>query len=77
MSEELPEKIRKLFLTFKQAVEGERAAQEMYSRAKDLTDDDALKDIFERFYLDEVRHEHVLRERYRKLRQKYSIEDES
>ncbi len=77
MSDNLPENIRKLFLTFKQAVEAERAAQAMYLQAKELSDDNALKEILEGFYRDEVRHERVLMERYNKLRQEFNIEDES
>ncbi|GBE06383.1 MAG TPA: hypothetical protein ENG95_07025 [Nitrospirae bacterium] len=76
MSGKLPENIRKLFLTFKEAVEAERAAQTMYLHAKELSDEDVLKEILEGFYQDEVRHERVLMERYNKLRQEFNIEDE-
>ncbi len=76
MSDKLPENIRKLFLTFKKAVEAERAAQAMYLQAKELSDDNVLKEILEEFYQDEVRHELVLVERYNKLRQEFNIEDE-
>ncbi len=77
MSDKLPENIGKLFLIFKQAVEAERAAQATYLQAKNLSDDNVLKEIFEGFYQDEMRHEHVLIERYKKLRQDFNVEDES
>ncbi|MFV2073555.1 MAG: hypothetical protein ACC742_12990 [Thermoanaerobaculales bacterium] len=77
MSDKLPENIGQLFLTFKQAIEAERAAQATYLRAKELSDDNVLREVFEGFYQDEVRHERVLTERYNNLRQEYAIEDES
>ncbi len=77
MSGKLPENISKLFITFNMAVKAERAAQATYLQAKELSDDNVLKEIFEGFYQDEVRHEHVLIERYNKLRKEFNIKDES
>lgn len=76
MSDEMPENIRKLFLTFKQAIEAERAAQATYLKAKELTDDHVLAGILEAFYQDEVRHERILMDRYKILRQKFNTETE-
>ncbi len=69
MSNGLPENVRKLFLTFKKAIGAEKAAQAMYMRAKDLTDDDILKEVLEGFYQDEVRHERELIDHYNKMRE--------
>ncbi|NOZ78723.1 MAG: hypothetical protein GXP48_06000 [Acidobacteria bacterium] len=76
MSDEMPENIRKLFLTFKHAIEAERAAQATYLQAKKLTDDPALAGILEGFYQDEVRHERILMDRYKILRRKFNTETE-
>ncbi len=76
MTSGLPEKIEKLFLMFKKAIEAERKAQEMYKDAKELCDDELLKKVFEGFYQDEVRHERALIARYNSLRQEFKLEEE-
>ncbi|NOZ93591.1 MAG: hypothetical protein GXP47_02475 [Acidobacteria bacterium] len=76
MSDKLPENIRALFLTFKQAIEAERAAQATYLQAKELSDDAVLAGILEGFYRDEVRHERILMARYKLLREQFGVEDE-
>ncbi|MCK5134070.1 MAG: hypothetical protein KAR40_18210 [Candidatus Sabulitectum sp.] len=77
MSEKSLEDIRKLFLIFKKAIEAERAAQDTYLQARELSDDNALKEIFNGMYQDEVGHEQILIERYNKLRQESALEDRS
>ncbi len=71
MSSVLSENVKKLFLVFKKAIGAEKAAQAMYVRAKDLTDDDILKEVLEGFYQDEVRHERELVGRYNKMREDF------
>jgi rubrerythrin len=73
---EMPEKIRRLFLIFKNAVEREREAQSVYKRAAELCEDQALKELIEGLYRDEVRHEKVLLLRYNRLRKKYKVQNE-
>lgn len=69
MSNGLSENVRKLFLIFKKAIGEEKAAQATYTRAKELTDDDTLKEVLEGFYQDELRHERELKTRYSKMRE--------
>ncbi|MFH1783330.1 MAG: hypothetical protein ABH868_00305 [bacterium] len=76
MSNKLPEKIEKLFFAFKKAIEAEKEAQAFYLQTKKLCDDDVLKQVFEGFYQDEMRHERELINRYDNLRQEFDIEDE-
>jgi rubrerythrin len=64
----LPEKVQKLLVIFKQAIESEKGAQEAYAQARDLCDDPMLKEILEGFRKDEERHERELKIRYAKLR---------
>ncbi len=68
MSNGLPENVRKLLGIFKKAIGAEKSAQAMYAQAKELTDDEALKEVLEGFYQDELRHERELIDRYNKMR---------
>ena len=52
MNTPLPEKVQKLFLIFKQAVEDERNAQVMYKKAAELCEDEMCREVFEGFYSD-------------------------
>lgn len=74
MSAGLSEKTRKLFLTFKKAIEAEKAAQATYAQAKELTDDAMLKEVLKGFYQDECRHERKLMERYNEMREEFGDE---
>ncbi len=74
MAAGLSEKVKELFLTFKKAIEAEKAAQGIYSRGKELTDDAALKEVLEGFYQDECRHERELMERYNGMREEFGEE---
>ena len=76
MNTPLPEKVQKLFLIFKQAVEDERNAQVMYKKAAELCEDEMCREVFEGFYNDEVRHEKILMQRYNMLREKYGVDKE-
>ena len=76
MNTPLPEKVQKLFLIFKQAVEDERNAQVMYKKAVELCEDEMCREVFEGFYSDEVRHEKILMQRYNMLREKYGVDKE-
>jgi rubrerythrin len=73
---EMPEKTRQLFLIFKDAVERERDAQNVYKQAAELCEDKALKELLEGFRKDEARHEKALLQRYIRLRKKYKVQDE-
>jgi rubrerythrin len=75
MSAETHDKARAFLGAFKLAIEAERQAQAMYSGLKKMSDDELLKQLFDRFYQDEVRHEHELVSRYSELRQESDIED--
>jgi rubrerythrin len=72
----MPEKIRQLFLIFKDAVQREREAQSIYQHAAELCQDEELKKLLESFRRDEARHEKMLVQRYNRLRNTYSIQDE-
>ena len=76
MSEEMPEKVRELFMTFKAAVEREKEAQSMYRHAAELSHDEELKGILIGFSIDEARHEKALVERYNRMRKEYHIQEE-
>ena len=76
MPGEMPEKTRQLFLIFKDAVERERDAQNLYKQAAALCEDPALKELLEGFRKDEVRHEKALLQRYKRLRKRYNVPDE-
>ena len=71
MSSGLSENVKKLLRIFRKAIGAEKAAQDVYMRAKDLTDDDILKEVLEGFYQDEVRHERELVDRYNKMREDF------
>ncbi len=75
MGTKLPEKVEKLLVTFKKAIEAEKESQATYLEAKELTDDELLKKVFEDLYQDEVRHEQELVKRYNTLRQECCIDD--
>jgi rubrerythrin len=75
MARQLPEKVEKLFLLFKAAVEDERKAQAMYKEAIGLCDDEFTKKELEGLYADEVRHERKLVERYNALRRELGVAD--
>ena len=76
MPAEMPEKTRRLFLMFKDAVQRERDAQSLYKQAAALCEDEALKELLEGFRKDEVRHEKELLQRYNRLRKRYNVQDE-
>ena len=76
MPGEMPEKTRRLFLIFKDAVQRERDAQNIYKQAAELCEDKALKELLEGFCKDEARHEKALLERYNRLRKRYNVQDE-
>jgi rubrerythrin len=57
----------KLFNIFKQAVEDERRAQEMYGEAIALCEDPEMIRILEKLRRDEVSHEKSLVEQYNRL----------
>jgi rubrerythrin len=72
----MPEKTRRLFLIFKDAVQRERDAQNIYKQAAELCEDKALKGLLEGFCRDEARHEKALLQRYNGLRKSYNVQDE-
>jgi rubrerythrin len=72
----MPEKTRRLFLMFKDAMQRERDAQSLYKQAAALCEDEALKELLEGFRKDEVRHEKELLQRYNRLRKRYNVQDE-
>jgi len=75
MSAETHDKALAFLGAFKLAIEAERQAQDMYSRLKGMSDSELLRQLFEGFRQDEVRHEDELVRRYIELRQKSGIED--
>ena len=72
----MSEKQEKLFLIFKSAADSERKAQDMYLRARELTDNEDLIMVLKGFYRDEVRHERKLMDRYNMLTREFVISDE-
>jgi rubrerythrin len=73
MSKEMSEKTKRIFVIFKEAIEGERAAQVMYKEAAEVCEDQSLKKVFEGFYEDERRHEQELFNRYTRLSNEYGV----
>ena len=73
MSEEVPERVRELFLLFKRAVEDERRAQKVYEDAMRLCEDAELLKVLEEFYRQEVIHEKTLIQHYNRLRTEYGM----
>ena len=63
----MSEKQKKLFLLFKSAVDSERKAQDMYLRARELTDNEDLITVLKGFCQDEMRHEQKLMDQYNML----------
>ena len=76
MAEVMPEKVKQLFLIFKDAVQREQEAQTTYQQAAELCQDEELKRLLEGFHKDEVRHEKALIRQYNHLRKTYGVEDE-
>ncbi len=76
MPEQMSEKLRKLFIIFKEAVESERKAQKMYKEAISFCEDELTKKIIESLYQDEIRHEREVIENYNRLRSELEIQNE-
>ena len=76
MSAEVPEKVKRLFILFKKAVEEERKAQRMYEDAMLLCEDAELAKILETFRKQEIHHEEVITQQYNHLRKGYGMESE-
>jgi len=74
MSDPMPDKVRKLFTIFKQAVEAERQAQAMYEEALMLCEDPATREAMQVLHDDEVRHEKEIIDRYNELRRRFNID---
>lgn len=62
--------LNRLYLIFRTAIDEEKKAQKMYKDAMEICQDDALREVLEGFYEDEVRHEYELMEQYEKLRRR-------
>jgi rubrerythrin len=71
MPEEVPDKVRKLFLMFRNAVQREREAQRLYKRAVELCDDQEHRELLEGFGKGQLRHEKALVQGCNRLRKKY------
>ncbi len=76
MPDQMSEKLGKLFIIFKKAVESEREAQEMYKEAILLCEDELTKKVLEGLYQDEIRHERNVIGSYNRLRSELKIQDE-
>ena len=76
MTRVMSEKQEQLFMLFKSAIDSERKAQDMYKRAKELVDDEKLKEILEGFYQDEVRHERKLMDQYNMMTREFIIPED-
>ena len=75
MEDNSTKNLKKLFLIFKDAIDGERKAQVLYQKAIRLCEDEFLKKILESFYQDECRHEQELMDRYNKIRTEYNFDE--
>jgi rubrerythrin len=75
MSKPLSEKIERLLILFKQAIDGERDAQKLYSEMLANCEDPELRTIIESFLDAEHSHEKALLERYKNLRSTESYKD--
>lgn len=72
-SVEMPDQHQRLFLIFKQAIDDERRAQEMYTEAADITDDPVLHQVFVTLLKDEQRHEQEMVRRYEEFRTRLGL----
>lgn len=61
----------KLMKYFSEAIEAEKASQSLYEKAIETCDDEEIKSILVEFMRDEIRHEKVIVEKYRILKEKY------
>lgn len=68
MSGMLTENQKKLLVLFKTAIENERAAQQLYSEALALCEDESLKKIIQSLLAEESNHEQALIRKYGELR---------
>jgi rubrerythrin len=68
MASPLPERVRKLFLLFKRAVEDEKNAQTLYQQALEVCDDEVMRKALKQLYEDERRHERELITFYNQMR---------
>jgi rubrerythrin len=76
MSTQLTEKQKTLLLLFKDAIEREQGAQELYTCIADRCGDPALRDVMLRFGQEEKKHEEALLAHYKELRATAEYGDE-
>ena len=75
MTNPLTEKQERLLVLFKQAVQGERDAQKLYTEMLALCEDPDLRLIIESFRTEEQTHEELLMDKYSALRMTEKFED--
>jgi rubrerythrin len=75
MTKPLSEKIERLLILFKQAIDGERNAQKLYSEMLSNCDDPELRTIIESFLVSEQAHEKTLLTKYKELRATENYKD--
>ena len=71
----LTEKQKRLLFLFKQAIENEEGAQQMYAEMRDNSREPILKSVFEQLIREERDHEESLRNKYAELRQTDEFKD--
>lgn len=71
----LSEKQEKLLLLFKKAIKGEQDAQKLYAEMLESSDDPSIKSIIGEFILQEKRHEELLLNKYKILRNTDEFKD--
>lgn len=75
MTSPLTEKQERLLMLFKQAVEGERDAQKLYTEMLANCEDPDLRLIIEGFRTAEQKHEEILMDKYSALRMTEKYKD--
>jgi len=75
MTGNLSEKQEKLLVLFKKAMRGEQEAQRLYSEMLSNCDDSLIKIIIEKLLNQEIKHEELLLEEYKKLRKTDDFKD--
>jgi rubrerythrin len=73
LTESMSEDHQRLFLVFRQALEDERRAQETYTEAMGITEDQALIEVFRTLLEDERRHERELLSRYEDFKARLNV----
>lgn len=71
----LTQKQEKLLVLFKKAIKGEQDAQKLYAEMLESSDDPSIKNIIGEFIVQEKKHEELLLNKYKMLRNTDEFKD--